>query len=397
MEPGERPESSTVTGSSGRHRKPPNPKAMRIARVAIVCVAVGVLLVLIIEVVRLTADSSDTVTAQRPGAPMGMLTPVASPSATGGRGLATVEPSPAATATPRATATPTATRRPEEVRTSAGAPTAASSLAARQLTRLSALRADAADSAPVAQAPLGENVLTVPGREVGSWEGRRLPNGMSVGANNDRAIKAGAVVTYEQFPRATSTARIRLPSGQRYTAPVISAYEAHLAMRETGGPACPDCQDVVLTGVRSTTMRQPTDAGDITVPAWEFTVRDSKVKLIRPAVGAAGLIRLTPAWRGTTDAGLEASQLPLWRPALSKNQRVITARIESKDVASRRGCWRLFASETDEAVAVYAAKGPAGASGACADRAGVVSVRLSAPLGGRTVVDTYWQRVLALR
>lgn len=402
MEPDERPEPQTVSGSAGRHRKPANP--MRIARVAIVCAAIVVLLALITQIARLTGDDSGKLPAVQPNAPNSTASPVASSSPSRDGGLATVAPS--ATSPSTASAAPTGgspgdveTEGPTdaEVRTPAGAPARPASLAGAQLDRLARLRADAAAGAPVAQAPLGENVLTVPGRAIGSWEGGRLSNGMSVGANNDRAIRAGAAVTYERFSRATSSARIRLPSGQRYTAPLISAYQAHLAMRETDGPACPDCQDVVLTGVRVTTMRQATNVGDVTLPAWEFSVRGSKVKLVRPAVGPGGLVRFTPAWRGKTNAGLASSQLPLWRPVRSKDGRVISARVEPRDVAARGGCWRLFASETDDAVAIYAAKGPADASGKCSGRGGTVSVRLTAPLGDRTVVDSYWQRVLALR
>ncbi|GAB95876.1 hypothetical protein BJY21_000960 [Kineosphaera limosa] len=405
---GEQPEEARPR-SSGRHRRPPNPRAILWARVAIVGLAAIVLVALLVEVVRLTADPTDKVTAAQPGSP-GHTSPsdVASAPTESDPprgGEATVPPtSPASpTDTPSPTQAPTQTPGTPDapdapaVTTPAGAPQPAAQLAAAQLARLHGLVAAANTGAPVATAPLGEHLVTVPGRQIGEWERTTLENGMTLAANNDRAVRSGRLVTHEAFPRATSEARVRLPDGQRYTAPVASAYETFMAMRAIEGPACETCRDIVLTSVKATTMSQDTDAGKVTLPAWEYTVRDSRVKLVRPAVTDAGLVRFTPDFRGAVPPAVEAAQLPLWRTSLSADKRVISAGIERRDVAERGGCWRLFASETDEAVAIYAAQGPADAAGACATPIGNVSVRLAAPLGDRTIVDTYWERALSLR
>lgn len=421
MDSGQRPASqppepaapSTPAGrgepSAGRHRKPVNPRSMRLARIAIVCGAIAVLVGVVVEVVRLTSDNSHGFTAPRPDSPAASLTPVigaptGATSGTTGRpgGLATLRPTTGGSTSPSADPSPSPSSASSDtpavaVTTPRGAPAAVADRAATAISRLSGLMAPAESKAPIATAPLGERVVTAPGRELGSWESRKLTNGMTIGANNDRALRAGRVVTSAQLPTATTVARVRLPSGERYSAPVASARQVFDAMREVGGPACPTCQDVIVSAVRPTTMSTDTDGGPVTLPAWEFTVRGSTVRLVRPAVTQAGLVRFTPSYRGVIPAQVDAEQLPLWRTTVSKDGRYLAARLERKDVAERGGCWRLFASQSEESVALYAARGPADDSGACAGANGAVWVRLDAPLGDRPVIDTYWQRVLDLR
>lgn len=399
---------------TGRHRKPPNPKTMRRARLALVGVAVLILVGLLFEVSRIVSGAGSTVTAPHPGSPS--ASPVIpsdssssspeSPSSSGGPsptesgpgGLTTVSPStPSSTSSSEPTGTATSGTGPGAgSRVPTGVPAPIVGVSRGQLDALAALREKGVEGAPVATAPLGEKVLTAPGAVVGRWEGRRLPNKLTVAANNERALRAGKVVSAVTLPTATITSRVKLPSGQRISVPVQSARATLEEMRAVGGPACPTCQDVVLTSVRSTTMPVQTHLGQVTVPAWRFTVRDSKVTLVQPAVGPTGLLRFSPPYRGSLATVVKNSQLPLWKVALAKDRRTVTATIESKDVAARGGCWRLVAQETPGAVALYATKAPADATGACADRTGRVAVRLAAPLGSRVAVDTYWRRALAL-
>lgn len=394
---------------------------MRGARIAIVVCALLVVAGLVVAIVRLTTGS-EKVVSQRPDAPTQSRPPVIgsvegsppgdeqSPRQSPRGGLANVDPTATPSPPPAQTpsdATDEITKNPTtgptepaaavSVRTPAGAPQGAAQRASEQLTRAQGLIAQANPGAPVASAPLGANLLTVPGRQIGSWESTRLENGMSLATNNDRALRAGRVVSSEEYSTATSQARVRLPSGQRYTAPVASARDTFQAMRAVGGPACADCQDIALTSVKATTMILDASAGKVTLPAWEFSVRGSRAKLVRPAVTDAGLVRFTPAYRGAVPAELDRDQLPLWRTSISDDKRVISAGIERRDVSARGGCWRLFASETDSAVAIYAAQGPADVAGACATPAGNVFVRLAAPLGDRVIIDTYWERALPLR
>lgn len=397
---------------AGRHRKPPNPQTMRRARFALVGAAVIILIGLLFEVSRIVSGSGSAVTAPHPGSPS--ASPVipsdpaasstaspaqsssdgASPTDSGPGGLTQVTPS-----TPRTTGSGELTRTPPSAaapRVPAGVPGAIVDVARGQLDALAALQEKGVDGAPVATAPLGEKVLTAPVAVVGRWEGRRLPNKMTVATNNERALRAGKVVTAVTLPTSTATGRLRLPSGQRISMPVQSARTTLEQMRAIGGPACPTCQDIVLTSVRSTTMPVQTHLGQVSVPAWRFTVRDSKVTLVQPAVGPTGLLRFSPPYRGSLATVVTTSQLPLWKVALSKDGRTVTANIESKDVAARGGCWRLIAQETPAAVGLYATKASADATGACADRSGRVAVRLNASLGSRVAVDTYWRRALAL-
>lgn len=412
MDSGERPashpaepaaHSGPVEASAGRHRKPGNPSSMRLARAAIVCGAIAVLVGVVVEVVRLTSDNTHGYTAPRPDSPVASLSPViaaptsppaATTAPTGGPGgLSTVQPTDGSVSP---TAVPSSGDAPV-VPTPRGAPSAVAQRAATAMTQLHRLVAAAAPNAPIATAPLGEGVVTAPGREIGSWESRALTNGMTLAANNDRALRAGRVVSSAQLSTATTVARVRLPSGERYSAPVASSRQVFAAMSEVGGPACPTCQDVTVSAVRPTTMVTATDVGPVTLPAWEFTVRGSTVKLIRPAVTEAGLVRFTPSYRGAIAAQVDAEQLPLWRTTVSKDGRYLAARLERQDVTERGGCWRLFASQSAGSVALYAARGPADDSGACAAANGSAWVRLDAPLRDRPVIDTYWQRVLDLR
>ncbi|MDO5710661.1 MAG: hypothetical protein Q4P32_02835 [Micrococcales bacterium] len=370
--------------------------------------SIVILIGLVFEVTRIVNGSADKVTASTggptqssiEGAPsaassrsptnrLGPLSPASTEPITGGlTGVA-----------PTKSASPAVSPGSPDSSLSAapdGVSAAVVEVAASQLRALAALRDVGVPGAPVVAALMGEKVRTGPGVVIGRWESSRLPNGMTAAANNDRALRAGDVVTYAKFPTATGTSRLKLRSGQRISVPIQSARSTLHELRSTGGPDCPACKDIVLTSVKSTTMPVQTHLGPLTVPAWRFTVRDSKVVLVHPAVAPAGLLRFTPSYRGSLAGAVKNSQLPLWRVALGKDNRTVTANLESKDVAKRGGCWRLVAQESSLGVALYAAKGKADSGGGCADRSGRVTVRLAEPLGSRVAVDTYWRRALAL-
>ncbi len=393
---------------SGRHRKPPNPRTLRRARLALVAGALVILVGLIFEVSRIVSGSGTAVTAPHPGSPSASSVIPADPATSGSSsptpsgpgGLTTVDPTSgtsSTSATTDSTPSPTSSQTGSAPRVPAGVSSAVVGVARGQLDALADLREQGVHGAPVVGAPLGEKVLTAPGVVVGRWESTRLPNAMTLAANNERALRAGKVVVAPGLPTATGTTRLKLPSGERISVPVQSAKTTAEAMRSVGGPACPTCQDIVITSVKSTTMPVQTHLGTVTVPAWRFAVRGSKAALVEPAVGPTGLLRFSPPYRGSLATVVTNSQLPLWRVALAKDRRTVTASIEPKDVAKRGGCWRLVAQETPGAVALYATKAPADASGACADRSGRVAVRLAEPLSSRVPVDTYWRRALTLR
>ncbi len=391
----------------GRHRRPSQPTAKRTVRVALAVIAVLACIGLAVGIGRTFGGDMgppvESTPAPSSGSPSESTTSSPSPSGTAGRSGSAPVTSPAGRAvspaapTSRATGGLTGTTpSPAKVVAPAGVPAGVARNAAGQLAALARLQKAGVPGAPVVAAPAGERRLTGPGVTVGTWEKRTLPNKMTLAANNERALLAGRVVAVAKLGRKDSSRQVTLPSGRRITVPIASSYGSFMAMRAAGGPACPACRDVVVTSATATTMPVRTNLGTMSVPAWRFAIRDSTVVFVQPAIGETGLLRFTPAYRSSVPAAVDKTQLQLWNVGVGKAPRTLTAVIDPKDVARRKGCWRLVAQESPTAVALYAAKGRADGTGPCADRKGRVTVKLAKPLGARVVVDTYWHRALAL-
>lgn len=366
----------------GRHRSPEHPIPAPI-RVAVIVVAVAVVLFTVLFVAqRLTSgDSVDNPGQAVPEAPATPLEPTAEPSA-----------SDSSTSSPADTPAPA----PSPTET----PWTPAGWAKDQLRRFDAVAATADPGALVFMGKFGDNVDNTPVSVSGKWRTDKLPNGMTVGNNHGRALRAGKITSPDPLPTATTVASVKVGKSVRRL-PVQSAQSTLAQLAAVNGPACEECEPIVVTGVTSTTTNVSTTEGRVQMPAWSYAVRGETARLVVPALAPTALLNTTPVWSGKPSAQVDAVMLPLWRTSLGKDGRTYVAHIDTELLAERLPaaesglCWRLFADESDSAVAVYATHGKPVGTAPCVNEKGRVSVVFAKPLGSRTLLDVYWERAVS--
>lgn len=241
----------------------------------------------------------------------------------------------------------------------------------------------------------GDNVDNTPVTVIGEWGTGKLRNGLTVAANHEQALRAGKLVARKALPTATTTAKVAVTRTDVRSLPVISARDTFATLTAKGRPDCAECQDIIVTGVAPTKTKVATTLGTVEVPAWSYEVQGTKARIIVPALAPTAMLDPSPPFRGKVPPDVDAGQLPLWRTTLSEDGRVFTGFVDTAEVRKRGGCWQLYAHESDTSVAVYAAAGSGSETSPCASSTGRVTVTLAKPLGGRTLLDTYWTRAIA--
>ncbi|HEY0640325.1 MAG TPA: hypothetical protein VGD67_22065, partial [Pseudonocardiaceae bacterium] len=223
----------------------------------------------------------------------------------------------------------------------------------------------------------------------GTWE-------VPVGDNNKLALSAGLVEAADEVLAVPSpaTAEVRWADGTTVAVPQLDAAATLAELRAEGGP-CPDCAAVTplrVTGARPTTTVVPTDQGDATVPAWEFGLEGTAVRLVRPAVAASAVTTLPPSEYPSTPFTPRVDEA-----TVSPDGRVVTAAFvggpESGPCATAH---EAHAVESELAVVLVVVDAPAEAERAGAEPGAACTaigyrrtarVTLSAPLGERTLLD----------
>lgn len=370
-------------GGRGRHRTPGAPPPwLSMARVVLAVIGVLVALWLVMLLVRqLAGGDAENTGGAVPGVD---ATSETATETTTEAASPTDEPSATTAApTPPAVASPTATGW------------SAQGAAATMLAAFEAQTEAAVPGALVLAGKFGDDVDNTSVVVSGEWGEGKLRNGLSVAENHEGALRAGKLTARNALPTATTTAKVAVTRSDVRRLPVQSARDAFGALVAVKGPDCAECQDIIVTGVTSTTTRIATTRGPLIVPAWSFAVQGTKARIVMPALAPTALLNPSPGYRGKVSADVAAGQLPLWRTELSRDGRVFTGYVDTAEVRKRGGCWRMYAAESVHAVAVYAAPGTGEATAPCASSIGKVTVRLAAPLGGRTLLDTYWTRAVA--
>jgi hypothetical protein len=123
-------------------------------------------------------------------------------------------------------------------------------------------------------------------QEEGAWE-------EEVGENNKIAVSTGHLMAVGPLPEAPGPGRVANGSGGGVSTTVISADDALAAMTARRSD-CGGCTDLRVTGATLTTMTLRNSAGEVTVPAWRFSLEGTAVTLLRVAVPASGLVRVSP-------------------------------------------------------------------------------------------------------
>ena len=232
-------------------------------------------------------------------------------------------------------------------------------------------------------------LVLVPGqesRELGSLEPAN--EGLKQVISAGRFRQAG-----ELPPAPRESGEAVWPSGERAPFPLMSASVA--LNRLAQGTDCADCVPHPVTSARMTTMRVATTRGPATVPAWEFSLQSTKMRVLRMALDSGPLSVAPPA--GDPDAIPEGN--------VPDSVRVEGRRLILSLVGAREGAdqpcgedYRPEAVEGPNAVAVLVQRRPYtgpppstppgtewGCSMAGFER--TATVTLKAPLNGRAVLE----------
>ncbi|MFE9693614.1 hypothetical protein [Micromonospora sp. NPDC005806] len=225
--------------------------------------------------------------------------------------------------------------------------------------------------------PVGE--LT---RQLGDWEPANGIYKASLGAGRVEAIGA--------LPAApTPTGNLVWANGTKQSVPLISADEALAQLRQAGAGECGDCAPLRVTGARLTTMRISTTRGAATVPAWEYTLDGSAVRLARPAVAASSAVQVTPpSW----DPYQPSGGLAIESATTTTTGRELTVTFTGAPDPGSRPCgadYRTEPVESDLAVVVIVIEHRHADNESCADVGArrSATVELARPLGERAVLE----------
>lgn len=305
----------------------------------------------------------------------------------------TAAPASPAASTPPASPTPTSPTTTAPTTSAAMSAFSPASLAREAVASFDAAAAGAVPGALVHAGRTGENVDNSLLRVRGAWGPDRLGNGMTREENNTRALRAGMVEAADPLPDLTTTVRLTV-DGKARQLPIGSAADTFAAIAGAEGPACPACEPLRITRVTSSTTTLPTTEGELTVPAYLYSVEGTPATLVAPGLAPEALINPSPAWLGPVPAEQKRTMAPIGAVTVSGKGRTISATVDPQVASAIGRCVRLHAVPGKHAVAIYAAAARPTRTAPCADGRGKVSLRLAEPVGTRTLLDPYGKRAI---
>jgi hypothetical protein len=225
--------------------------------------------------------------------------------------------------------------------------------------------------------PVGE--LT---RQLGDWE---LANG-----GYKQSMMAGRVEAVAALPAAPAlTGNLVWADGTTLSLPLVAAEETLAHLRRAGTGDCVDCAPLKVTGARLTTMTISTTRGSATVPAWEYALDGTAVRLARPAVAASSVVQVTPPpW----DPDGPTGGLAIESATTTATSRQLAVTFTGVPDPRSRPCgadYSAEAVESDQAVAVIVIEHRHADNESCGDVGArrSATVELARPLGERAVLE----------
>jgi hypothetical protein len=214
------------------------------------------------------------------------------------------------------------------------------------------------------------------------------------GSNAKMAWGAGLFVTADPLPsEAPPGGRIEWQDGTTHAVPVISAQQALADMKSAGVSPCPDCTPLQITGARLTTATFQSSRGPAQIPAWEFSLKDTDVKLDQAAVEAqfTGPPMSDPAaqpWVGP----------PVDSATVDAGGITLTVSFVGAPDTGDKPCGADYTAEAVESdtavvVIVYEHKNTLPAACTAVGAFRTAQVALAKPLGNRTLIDLQAQPI----
>src|SRR5450759_2933645 len=222
------------------------------------------------------------------------------------------------------------------------------------------------------------------------------------GGNAKMAWYAGLFVVANPLPsEVPPDGMIQWPDGTTHAVPVISAQQAFSDMKAGGVSPCPDCTPLQITGARLTTATSPSSRGPARVPAWEFSLKETDVKLDQIAVGGQPTAPPVPTPNDQA-SGQQVAQPwvgpPVQSATVDASGMILTVTVVGAPDPGDKPCGSDYTAEAVESdtgvvAIVYEHRNimPAACSAVGAFR--TAPVTLAKPLGSRTLIDLLAQPI----
>ncbi|MGA3057601.1 MAG: hypothetical protein ABSE70_06150 [Candidatus Limnocylindrales bacterium] len=222
------------------------------------------------------------------------------------------------------------------------------------------------------------------------------------GDNAKMALYAGLFVVANPLPsEAPPDGRIQWQDGTTHTVPVTSAQQAFSDMKAAGVSPCPDCIPLQITGARLTTATFQSSRGPVQAPAWEFSLKDTDVKLDQVAVGGRFIAPPVPTPNDEA-TGQQVAQPwigpPVQSATVDASGMTLTVAFTGAPDGGDKPCgadYTAEAVESDAAVVVIVYEHPNTTPVACSlvGAFRTAEVTLAKPLAERTLIDLQAQPI----
>ncbi|MEV0155977.1 hypothetical protein AB0H57_19850 [Micromonospora sp. NPDC050686] len=222
-------------------------------------------------------------------------------------------------------------------------------------------------------------------KQFGDWEAGN--------EQNKSALLAGLVSLAAELPALPRPAGVVVwADGTRLTVPLAAAGASLSGYRVDGSPDCDGCTPLRVTGAKLGTLAVDTTRGPATVPAWEFTLAGTSVRLARVAVDPSVLVQVSPPVWDARSAGSLRVEAAVTR----RGSRSLTVSFTGSRATGDEPCgmdYTAEAVESDSAVVVivyshpYPSPLPEGQGCLAIGAERSAAVELGRELGERAVLD----------
>ena len=227
--------------------------------------------------------------------------------------------------------------------------------------------------------------------------------GPNIDGNNAKmAWYAGLFVAVDALPsEAQPDGAVKWEDGTIHAASVISAQQAFSDLKAAAVQPCPDCTPLEVIGATLTTATFQSSRGPAQVPAWEFSLKDTDVKLDQVAV--AGQLAAPPVPSPSDQAsGPPVSQPwvgpPVQSASVDSSGLTLTVTVVGAPDPGDKPCGSDYTAEAVESdtgvvVIVYEHRNTTPAACSLVGAFRTVQVTLAKPLGHRTLIDLQAQPI----